>query len=198
MAQNGFGAFLMKTGFGTADNKTNKGAPDANMEKVQQAMWNAAGSAMGLTSDQVMDQMKHDDKSLADLARDHQVDPEAVKTAMLAAARTELSSLVTSAAITQAQSDEYSRDVNSLIDKMMSARRTEQDSHHPADDTVLTAAWEAGATKLGLNGGQMKEALGTGKSLADLATEHHVDAQELRTLMLNAGQARIDSLVQAE
>ena len=62
-------------------------------------------------------------------------------------------------------------------------------------DPALMAAWTTAATTLGLDAGQMKQQLGSGKSLAEIATERGIDPGQLRAAMLAAARSALDQAV---
>jgi hypothetical protein len=62
-------------------------------------------------------------------------------------------------------------------------------------DAAMMAAWNTAATMLGFDPGQMKQQLGNGKSLAEIATARGIDPAKLREAMLAAARVALDQAV---
>ena len=199
--QGGLSPFLVNAVGALGQGNSGKGKSveiDENLNQAQQAALQAAAAMLGTTSDQLMQQLQADGKGLAEQAAAHHVDVQSMKNAMLAAGRAKLDSLAHAGTITQTKADEYYRVVTVFVDKVTSSRSDQRDqTYQQVNNDVAVAAWEAAAHDLGLTGGDMKQALGQGKSLTDLAQQHNFDVQKLKSDMLAAGKTKLDSLVHA-
>jgi hypothetical protein len=199
IAQKGLRAFV-ELGFSAADKR---GQSQAEMQSNPKAAIVAAMSTLGIPLDEVQRGIESG-KSLADVARGHNVDAQRLKTTILNTYKSQLDTAVRSGTLTRAQADvryqAFAQDVDSIINGKggagdKGANRPQIDSPTEAAER---AAWNAAPALLGMQPVEMKQALGSGKSLTDLAHSKNVDPQRLHDAMLHAGKAQLDSAVAAK
>ncbi len=201
MAQKGFREFL-KRGF-SSSSQSHSAVGQQSMEANPKGAIMAAMNTLGIPLNELQ-QGADSGKSMADVARAHNVNVQTLKSAILNAYKVQLDAAVKSGALTQAQADEQYQQFTQIIDSIINgtgqtAVRVNKSGSDPARKAAEQAAWNAAPTLLGLQAVDMKKALaGSGKSLSDLAREHNIDPQKVRAAMLQAGKAEFDKAVVAK
>ncbi|HEX5506237.1 MAG TPA: hypothetical protein VFW96_26715 [Thermomicrobiales bacterium] len=178
-----------------------KSAPSpaaAQQEAAQQAAFGAAASTLGLTPEQLKQELANG-KTLADLAQAKGVAVQQVKDAMLAAGRASLDAAVKNNQLTRAEADTYYNDaLVPLTDKLtMTGAANPRAARTPAPGQRAAgqAAWDAAASALGLTRDQLTQQLDAGKSVADLARAKGLSIQQVKERMLAAGRASLNDAV---
>jgi uncharacterized protein YaiL (DUF2058 family) len=176
---------------------------------AEQAAWDAAASALGLTRDQLTQQLDAG-KSVADLAQAKGLSAQQVRDRMLAAGRASLDAAVRSGQLTQAQADDtYNGLVVPVTNKVTTVNTQPKGTPAPAgaprcqpntpaqtaEQAVRQAAWDAAAAMLGVDPAFMKRELASGQSIADLARAKGISTQQIRDAMLIAGRNQIADAV---
>jgi hypothetical protein len=197
IAQKGLRAFVER-GFSAADKP---GQSEAEMQANPKAAIVAAMNTLGMPLDEVQRGLESG-KSLAEVAAAHNVDAQRLKTTILNTYKSQLDPAVRNGTLTQAQADKqyqaFAQDIDNIING--TARRVEKYSTESDAPTEAAerAAWNAAPPLLGMQAVEMKRALGSGKTLTELAREKNVDPQRLREAMLHAGKAQLDAAVAAK
>jgi hypothetical protein len=122
LTQNGLAAVIMTlpsvAGDETSANNGDSGLAALKISGAMDSISNAAATAIGITSQQ-LDTEQQTGKSIADVAQAHNVSPQKVKDAMLAAARADINSQVQSGKMTQAQGDAQFSEITRWLDSFM-------------------------------------------------------------------------------
>ena len=191
---------LLLRGFSAGDKQAQS---EADQQTNPKAAIVAAMNTLGIPLDEVQSGIDSG-KSLADVARDHNVDAQRLKTTILDAYKSQLDAAVRNGTLTQAQADTqyqaFAQDVDSIINGKgrVGAKSTDRPEIDAPTEVAERAAWNAAPALLGMQAVEMKQALGSGKSLTDLAHSKNVDPQRLHDAMLAAGKAPLDSAVAAK
>jgi hypothetical protein len=92
---------------------------DAPTEAAERAAWNAAPPLLGMQAVEMKQALGHGGKSLTDLAREKNVDPQRLRDAMLHAGKAQLASAVAAKTLTQAQADADYVTLTAWVDGLM-------------------------------------------------------------------------------
>lgn len=92
---------------------------DAPTEAAERAAWNAAPPILGMQAADMKMAMGDEKKSLSDLARSKNVDPQRLHDAMLHTGKAELDKAVADKTLTQAQADTDYRKLTAWVDGLM-------------------------------------------------------------------------------
>jgi ribosomal protein S20 len=101
------------------DKGANRPEIDAPTEAAERAAWNAAPALLGMQAVEIKQALGSEGKSLTDLARAKNVDPQRLHDAMLSAGKAQLDSAVTAKTLTQAQADAVYVTLTAWVDGLM-------------------------------------------------------------------------------
>lgn len=176
---------------------------------AEQAAWDAAASALGLTRDQLTQRLDAG-KSVAVLAQAKGLSIQQVKDRMLAAGRASLDDAVRGGQLTRAQADDtYNGLVVPVTNKVTTVNTQPKGTPAPAgaprcqpntpaetaEQAVQQATWDAAAATLGVDPAFMKREMASGQSIADLARAKGITTRQIRDAMLTAGRNQIADAV---
>jgi urease accessory protein UreF len=172
----------------------------------------AAASYLGLTPAQLHEQLRSG-KSLGEIAKAQGKTADGLKAAMTAAVKKDLDAAVKAGKLTQAQADERLKELGERIDDAIAgtvrvapapgARGLPGLGKHLLPGLgrgpfgIRSQPLEAAAAYLGLNAAQLREQLGSGKTLAEIAKAKGKTADGLRAAMTAAVKKDLDAAVKA-
>ncbi|REE85400.1 hypothetical protein A8990_112129 [Paenibacillus taihuensis] len=138
----------------------------------------AAAPVLGMTADAVNTALKSGDKSLADLAKDRGVDAQKVIDAVKQAIIDDLNASVKAGDLTQAQADKAIADAANIAENTVNGKgaRMKMEGRFGG---IGNADLSGAAAALGVTAEDLKKALASGKTLADVAKDKGVDAQKV-------------------
>ncbi len=169
--------------------------PDPMTDELVNTAFSAAATQLGMASrDDLLAMMKQSAQSLAQLAQAHNITPQALQDAMLHAAKADADSNVASGKWTRAQADAAYSNVTNVVTKMMNTNAGRDAG--PVDELV-PVGFHAGGQFIGLSnpddfGLLIKR---DNKSLAQIAQEHNVSLDGLKSAMLQAARTAADQNV---
>jgi transposase-like protein len=132
-------------------------------------------------------------KTIADVANEHHVAPQTVIDAIVNAAKARIATAVQNGKLTQDRADKLEARLPQLADKLVNGHV------HPrrlARRQATRGALEVAADTLHVDQKDLVTELRSGKSIADVANEHHVAPQTVIDAIVNAAKARIATAVQ--
>jgi len=156
-----------------------------------------AANALGMTEADLRTALS-EGKSIADVAKEKNVDVQTIVDKVVESYKAKLDQAVTNQDITQKQADAVLARVKEQVTAQINAQHlvrgpgdgTMQFAVSP--NTLLTAAAEA----LGVQESDLRTALQSGKSIADVAKERNVDVQTIIDKYVAAARVKLDKLVQ--
>jgi urease gamma subunit len=138
----------------------------------------AAAEAIGITTDQLRTELQ-DGKTMADVAKAHDVDPQKVIDALVAAGKERLEQAI-----------------EDLPDRMKEVvNSTAPLGRHGPGRGLLHAGLETVASTIGITEDELRAELRDGKTIAAVATAHDVDPQKVIDAVVAAATKRIDAAV---
>jgi lambda repressor-like predicted transcriptional regulator len=195
-ANSGVGTFVsVIAGGGIPGSQQVAKTPDPMTDELVNTAFSAAATQLGMASrDDLLATLKQSTQSLAQIAQAHNITPQALQDAMLHAAKADADANVASSKWTQAQADEAYSNVTNVITKTMNANMGRDAG--PVGDLVPVGFHAAGQF-IGLSnpddfGLLIKR---DNKSLAQIAQEHNVSLDGLKSAMLQAARAAADQNV---
>jgi L-alanine-DL-glutamate epimerase-like enolase superfamily enzyme len=165
---------------------------------VQQAALDAAAKALNITSAELLTQL-HSGQSLAQIAQAHNTTEQAVTTAALAAAKTQLDQQVTAGTLTQAQADAFYAHLQQQGAQLLTPRGRGRGGPRGAHigGAVQQAALDAAAKALNITSAELLTQLRSGQPLAQIAQAHNTTEQAVTTAALAAAKIQLDQQVTA-
>jgi ribosomal protein S20 len=140
-------------------------------------------------------------QSVADVAKSHNVEPQAVVDAIVAAADKKIDRLVDAGTITAERAATMKDRLPDRVTKLVNGELKGKLGQHAKRAAVRRHARRAGAVVaagvIGIQPKALAEAVRGGQSVADVATSHNVDPQAVIDAVVAAGDKKIDSLVDA-
>ncbi|NOZ29827.1 MAG: hypothetical protein GXP39_17505 [Chloroflexi bacterium] len=139
---------------------------------------------LGLSEDELCEALA-DGRSLADVARDRGMDPEALVDAIVAAERAWIDDLVADGSLTAEEAEEWIAEIREFAVEFV---------NEPWEESGVD--WiSIAAEKLGLGEDELLEMLDSGKSIADVARSRGLEPQSIVDAIVAAEQAWVDGLV---
>ena len=169
--------------------------PQGGRIQLHKVGFEAAAKALGLTPEQLRAELMAG-KSIEDVAKAKGVDLKNVQSAIVAAEKAAIDQAVKDGKLTPAQADKLKAALDKRADKIMDLLK-----RHPAPGArrLLGAAGktalDATAKVLGMTPDQLKDALKSGKSIADIAKDKGVDLKTIQSAVVSAEKAAIDQAV---
>ena len=156
-----------------------------------QAEMDAIAKALGMTTADLQTQLKSG-KTIADLAKEKNVTADQIKTAVVDAVTAQANQAVKDGKLTQTQADNIINKVkNTSADTFLNigARKGPW-------GVSATAVEDAVAKVLGLNNAaDLRAQIKSGKTIADLAKEKNVTADQIKTAVVDAVTAQVNQAV---
>jgi transposase-like protein len=132
-------------------------------------------------------------KTIADVARDHHVDPQTVIDAIVKAGTDKITALVTAGKLDPAKAKKLEDRLPQLATKLVNAKLPQ--GRHPALRRAVTrGALDVAADTLHIDRTALVQELRSGKSIADVARDHHVDPQTVIDAIVNAAKQKLSGL----
>jgi hypothetical protein len=136
-------------------------------------------------------------KSIADVAKEKNVDVAKVKAAVLADAKTTLDQQVTAGKLTQTQEDALLKNLDTKVDAVI--QNTCQDDDFGGRGGFGMHMFGFGADSfakaLGMTSADLQTELQSGKSIADIATEKNVDLAKVKASVIADMKTQLDVIV---
>lgn len=183
---------------GAADSSTPKATTDGHrpMRRAARAAGVAAG-AIGISREDLVAALRSG-KSVADVARDHNVDPQTVVDALVHAADQKIDQAVTNgrldadraAAIKDKLETRVTKAVDATKDQRVKARH-----HRHLRRAVRRGAVGVVARTIGVDAQTVVQTRKDGHSIADLARDHNVEPQKVIDALVAAGTKVVDRAV---
>ena len=135
-----------------------------------------------------------DGQSLHDLIVAANVDPQTIKTALLADFKSQLDDAVKGGKITQAQADDATKTLDSFVDGFINA------SSNPVDKSIKTlfnsaATWQAASQVLNMPVKTLQDRVNQGETVLQIAQAQQVDEKTLREAIQTSLQSQVAALV---
>src|SRR5262249_8298477 len=149
----------------------------------------AAAGYLGLSSEQLAQELKGG-KTLAQVASEQGKSVAGLEQALIDAAKADLDRSVASGVITSAQEQQLLGQLRSSIDAFVTGTggfSTKIAGQGPG--VLLGGLFTTAADYLGLSADQLRQELGSGKSLAEIATERGKSVQGLKQALMTAATA---------
>ncbi len=175
------GAATPAAGTGTAN------APRA----LRQALKVAAG-AIGIAPADLAKELRAG-KSISDVATDHHVDVQTVVDALVQAADQRIEAAKTAGRITAARAAQLEARVPTAVAKLVAAHHTPGRHGAALRRKAVRAGVKVAAGVIGISPADLAQQLRAGKSIAQVATDHHVDVQQVIDAIVKAGTDRIEA-----
>jgi hypothetical protein len=184
----GTGAFLFTPALSSAQDTTTTTTAESDNDTAPRPVHgrgldlDAAAKAIGITTDELRTELQ-DGKTMADVAEAHDVDPQKVIDALVAAGKERLE---------QAIEDLPDR-MKDLVNSTAPLGR-----HGPGGRGFLHAGLETVASTIGITEDELRAELQDGKTIAAVATAHDVDPQKVIDAVVAAATKRIDAAVASD
>jgi hypothetical protein len=179
----------------SSSNTPNTASPSTDGAKTgvgagaRKAAFKAAADAIGISPTDLLNAMKGG-HSIADVAEAHHVDVKTVTDAIVSALDARIKAALDSGKITAEQAAKLEAAVAKRAPKFVNA--TLKQLHHRR---LVRAAVDVSAKTIGISPADLRAALVSGKSVADVATAHGVEPATVVNALVAAGTARIDKAV---
>ena len=161
----------------------------------------AAATALGLSEQDLLSKLQSG-KSIAEIAKEQNIDLAKVKEALLAEAKASLDQAVKDGKLTQAQADQayqrFSENIDDLLNKSgMPGKNGDPrgGSGGPRDRGFGGMDLSGAAMALGLSEQDLLSKLQSGKSIAEIAKEQNVDLARVKESLLSSLKTRMDQAV---
>jgi uncharacterized protein (DUF433 family) len=148
-----------------------------------------AADTIGISPADLLKAMKGG-HSIAEVAKSHNVEPQAVIDAVVSALDARIQQALTDGKITADQAKKLKAAVATRVPKAVNANPKDLLRHRAVRGAVTVAAKTIGVTPEAL-----RAAIKSGKSVAEVATAHNVDPTTVVNALVTAGSARIDEAV---
>lgn len=156
---------------------------------ARKVAFKAAADAIGISPTDLLNAMKGG-HSIADVAKAHHVEVQTVVDAIVSALDARIKAAVDSGKITAEQAAKLEAAVAKRAPKFVDAT-LKQLRHHK----LVRAAIDVSAKTIGISPADLRAALVSGKSVAEVATAHGVAPATVVNALVTAGTARIDKAV---
>jgi uncharacterized protein (DUF433 family) len=137
-------------------------------------------------------------KSIADVAKDHNVDPKAVVDAIVHAADQKIDQAVSNGRLDSDRAATLKNKVETGATKLVDAtkeQRVKARHHRHLRRAVRRGAVAVVAKTIGVDATTVVQTRKDGHSIADLARDHNVEPQKVIDALVAAGTKKVDSLV---
>jgi uncharacterized protein (DUF2267 family) len=148
-----------------------------------------AADTIGISSADLLKAMKGN-HSIADVATSHNVDPQTVIDAVISALNAGIDKAVTDGKITAEQAATIKEHVATRVPKTVNANPKQLVRRR-----AIHAAVGVSAKTIGVSAEDLRAAIKSGQSVAEVATAHNVDPTTVVDAIVAAGTARIDKAV---
>jgi transposase-like protein len=135
-------------------------------------------------------------KSVADVANEHNVQPQTVIDALVHAADNKIEAAKTAGKITPDQASKLEAKVPDTVTKLVNAKHPGANVNAKVRQELGKFRKEAGvlaAKTIGVTPAALKQEVKAGKSVADVATEHGVQPQTVIDALVQAGDKKIEA-----
>jgi hypothetical protein len=170
----------------TGTGNSERGAVRVEMRRLA---FKTAADTIGISSADLLEAMQGG-HSIADVAKSHGVDVNRVVDAVVSALDTRIQQAVDSGKITSEQAAKLEQAVATRVPKLVNSTPKEIRHHR-----FVRAAVRVAAKTIGVTPEELRRAIGSGQSVSDVATAHHVDPATVVNALVTAGEARIDKAV---
>jgi uncharacterized protein (DUF433 family) len=137
-----------------------------------------------------------DGGTIAELATEHGVDPDALEAAIIEAATAKLDEAVAQGRITEERAAELLARLPEMVNRFVNEPH-DRGARHPRRHHLREVA-EIVAETIGIDAETLRDELLDGGSIADVATAHSVDPADVEAALLAALSERLDAAVAAE
>jgi uncharacterized protein (DUF433 family) len=156
---------------------------------MRRLAFKTAADTIGISTADLLNAMKGN-HSIADVATSHNVDPQTVIDAVISALNTGIDKAVTDGKITAEQAATIKEKVTTRVPKAVNANPKRVVRRH-----AIRAAVAVSAKTIGVSVEDLRDAIKSGQSVAEVATAHNVDPATVVNAIVTAGTARIDKAV---
>ncbi len=132
-------------------------------------------------------------KSISQVATDHHVDVQKVIDALVQAADQRIEAAKTAGRITAARAAQLEARVPAMVDKLVAATHIPGRRAAALRRNAARAGVKVAAGVIGISPADLAKELRAGKSIAEVATEHHVDVQTVVDAIVKAGTDKIEA-----
>ncbi len=150
-----------------------------------------AAEALGMTSDELMEQMR-DGKTLAQIASSKGISENELVGKLLAPLRTKLDTAVKEKRITQARADEV---VSRATEQARELTNAKLEDLHPGQGRKYIGGWGRLAKVLEVHPQELRQELASGKTLAQVAAAQGMSEQQLRQKLMTIVRERVNEAV---
>lgn len=154
----------------------------------QQVLVQAAASAIGISESQLRSEASGG-KSIADVAKAHNVDVNTVISAMVTAGDKEVDSDVTAGRLTQSQGDQLKSTMQQHVTDLVNNPLPAAGDHGPGG--LSASDLQTVASTIGISTTDLQSALSGGQTIAAVAKAHNVDPQKVIDALVTADQAQL-------
>jgi ribosomal protein S20 len=159
---------------------------------VLRAAFQAAAAAIGVSSADLK-QAVQSGKTVADVARDHHVDPTTVVNAVVTSATQAIDQAVANGTIDANRAAQLKGNLPQLADRLVNQKHDRGDRRHGR--RFLKDALGVAAKTIGVSTDDLKSALKSGKTIGDVAKDHKVDVSKVTDAIVDAAKKQIDAAV---
>jgi len=159
----------------------------------------SVATALGITESQLQTELQSG-KTLAQIATDHGKTAADVVNALVADAQSKLDAAVKAGKLTQSQADALESDLKSKITDLVNGTMPDGRFGGPGAFRFglgLGGKFDSAAKAIGITDSQLQTELQSGKTLAQIATEHGKTAADVVNALVADAQTRLDAAVKA-
>jgi len=183
---------------GAADSSTPQATTEGHrpLRRAAQAA-GVAADAIGISRQDLVAALRSG-KSVADVAKDHNVDPQKVVDALVHAADQRIDQAVTNGRLDADRSATLKDKVGTFATKAVDAtkeQRVKARHHRHLRRAVRRGAVGVVATTIGVDAQTVVQTRKDGHSIADLARDHNIDPQKVIDALVAAGTKKVDEAV---
>jgi transposase-like protein len=131
-------------------------------------------------------------KSIADVAREHNVDPKTVIDAIVNAGKQNLDELQKSGKLSADRVQKLQQRLPTAAERLVNHKGLA--GKHPRVRRAVRSGVEVAADTIHIDRNALVQELRSGKSIADVAREHNVDPKTVIDAIVNAGKQKLDEL----
>ncbi len=167
-------------------------AGTANAPRALRQAVKVAAAAIGIAPADLAKELRAG-KSISDVATDHHVDVQKVVDALVQAADQRIEAAKTAGRITAARAAQLEARVPTAVAKLVAAHHTPGRHGAALRRKAVRAGVKVAAGVIGISPADLAQQLRAGKSIAQVATDHHVDVQTVIDAIVKAGTDRIEA-----
>lgn len=168
------------------------GARGGHGAGVLRNAFQAAATAVGVSPDDLKSALRSG-KTIADVAREHGVDPTTVVNAVVASATQSIDQAAANGTIDANRAAQLKERLPQLADRLVNKKHERGEGRHGR--RLLKDALGVAAKTIGVSQDDLKSALKNGKTIADVAKDHKVDPSKVVDAIVDAAKKRIDAAV---